>query len=215
MMMHAYSELYIDNVMDNMGCMLRYVDNDCKIDISTFFSWFIQSGIAFQIESGNPKYLVGMSGIELANEVIYRTKGERYNIQSQYCLERGVSYWVGWIICYYQWYRKISFESIVNCGLSIKEIEKRYILHEADKAKFVDVADEIIRANTKKSLLAYYRKLNGMTQKELAEKTGVPLRMIQLYEQGQNDINKASVDYVIRLSNGLGVTVEKLILPSY
>lgn len=211
-MTHAYSELYISDAMENMGSMMRYVENDCDVNLSDFFSWFIQSGIAYQIETGNPKYLVGKSGIELANEVIYRTKGFNPMVPENPFYDNDVAYWIGWIICYYQWYRKISFETIINFGLSIDEIRKRYILHEADVSKFVEVADNIIEGCMKRRApLAYYRRMSGLTQKELADKSGVPIRMIQLYEQQQNDISKASADYVIRLAKGLDVSVEKLI----
>lgn len=36
------------------------------------------------------------------------------------------------------------------------------------------------------------RQKRNMTQKQLSEESGVSLRMIQLYEQRQNDINKAA-----------------------
>ena len=39
-----------------------------------------------------------------------------------------------------------------------------------------------------------------MTQKELAALSGVSLRIIQLYEQRQNDINKAAGSVINRLA---------------
>lgn len=36
-------------------------------------------------------------------------------------------------------------------------------------------------------------------------------RMIQLYEQGKNDIAKANVDYILKLSKAIGVDIELLI----
>ena len=36
------------------------------------------------------------------------------------------------------------------------------------------------------------RQKRNMTQKQLSEESGVSLRMIQLYEQRQNDINKTA-----------------------
>ena len=41
--------------------------------------------------------------------------------------------------------------------------------------------------------------------------SGVTLRMIQLYEQRQNDISKAQVNVVISLANALGCRVEDLL----
>ena len=45
----------------------------------------------------------------------------------------------------------------------------------------------------------------------MSEASGVTLRMIQLYEQKQNDINKAHVAVVISLAKALGCEVEDLI----
>ena len=60
--------------------------------------------------------------------------------------------------------------------------------------------------NLKRIRLSY-----GCTQNELAERSGVSLRSIQMYEQRNKDINKASVDTVYRLSKVLGCTIEDLI----
>lgn len=48
-------------------------------------------------------------------------------------------------------------------------------------------------------------------QQQLSEASGVTLRMIQLYEQRQNDINKARVDVVVSLAHALGCEVEDIL----
>lgn len=50
-----------------------------------------------------------------------------------------------------------------------------------------------------------------MTQQQLSEASGVTLRMIQLYEQRQNNISKAQVGVVLNLAKALGCEVEDLI----
>ena len=55
------------------------------------------------------------------------------------------------------------------------------------------------------------RKEKGFTQKELAEQTGVALRMIQQYEQGAKDIKKASAITVYALANRLHCSMEDLL----
>ena len=62
-----------------------------------------------------------------------------------------------------------------------------------------------------KSRLKLIREEKGMTQAELAERSGVNLRMIQNYEQGVKDINKASVVTVLQLAEALGCDVYKII----
>ena len=58
--------------------------------------------------------------------------------------------------------------------------------------------------------LAALRKESGLSQKELAETSGVALRMIQLYEQKQNDINKAQASSLQSLAQALGCKIEDL-----
>ena len=57
------------------------------------------------------------------------------------------------------------------------------------------------------------RKNRGLTQVELSVATDVSLRMIQLYEQRQNDIAKAEAGTVIRLARALGCAVEDVVEP--
>ena len=88
-----------------------------------------------------------------------------------------------------------------------------YILHEADVSKFVDEANGVIARNKreKQTPLQRIRKAREFSQKELSEASGVSLRMIQLYEQRQNDISKAQVGQVVSLARALGCEVENLI----
>ena len=126
---------------------------------------------------------------------------------------KGREYWAGWILAYYQWESGKRFEDIVKDGLKLSTVFSMYILHEADESKFVDAANEIIARNKdlRKSKLSEIRKARGFTQQQLSEASGVTLRMIQLYEQKQNDINKAQVAMVINLAKALGCDVEDLI----
>ena len=61
------------------------------------------------------------------------------------------------------------------------------------------------------SNLKRIREDRGMTQASLSDKSGVSKRLIQAYEQGYKDINKAQVLTVVRLAETLGCTVTDLI----
>lgn len=212
-MTHAYSELYLDDAMNNLGDMMEYAVCDLGYEPDTFFGWFISSGIASKFEKGNPKYVAGMSGFELAEAVLTATNVIFERKVPSYYEDKGREYWAGWILAYYQWMTNQRFEDIIKGGLSVSSVFSMYILHEADESKFVDAANEIIGRNTKngKSRLQEIRKARGFTQKQLSEASGVALRMIQLYEQKQNDISKAQVTVVINIAKALGCEVEDLI----
>lgn len=84
-------------------------------------------------------------------------------------------------------------------------------LHEADITKFVDIVDVRIRNHFKETNLKRIRSFYGCSQAELAKRFGVSLRSLQMYEQRNKDINKASVESLYRISKVLGCTIEALI----
>ena len=61
--------------------------------------------------------------------------------------------------------------------------------------------------------LKYMREDAGISQAELAKASGVNLRMIQHYEQGDKSINKASVITVLKLAEALDCDVYDIIDP--
>ena len=84
-------------------------------------------------------------------------------------------------------------------------------MHEASEEKFVDVANSILKRKNIATKLQTVRKAVGLSQKELSEKSGVTLRMIQQYEQRQKNINKAQVQYLIALSKVLCCEISDLV----
>ena len=212
-MTHAYSELYLDDAMNNLGDMIEFAVCDLGFDPDMFFGWFISSGIASKFEKGNPKYITGMSGFELAEAVLAATNVPYEKREPSYAEFKGREYWAGWILAYYQWETGKRFGDIVKDGLALSTVFSMYVLHEADESKFVASANEIIARNkeNRKTKLFEIRKARGFTQQQLSEASGVTLRMIQLYEQRQNDISKAQVTVVINLARALGCEVEDLI----
>ena len=212
-MTYAYNEEYLDDAMKNLGDMVDYAVQTCGYGPDEFFDLFISSGIASQFENGNPKYVTGMSGVELAQAVLRNTSGVTDFPEANFSEDYGREYWAGWILAYYQWIRNKRFEDIVSDGLPLSEVCDMYILHEADESKFVENADIIIERHKRqrKTKLHIIRKARGFTQQELSDASGVTLRMIQLYEQRQNDINKAQVNVVVRLARVLGCDVEDLL----
>lgn len=58
--------------------------------------------------------------------------------------------------------------------------------------------------------LSMIRKNRGISQLQLAKKSGVNVRMIQYYEQGIRDIRKAQARTVLALAKALNCTVEDI-----
>ena len=61
------------------------------------------------------------------------------------------------------------------------------------------------------SKLKEIRKSLGLSQSQLATKSGIGIKVIQSYEQHLRDINKAEALTVYKLSVALGVKMEDLL----
>lgn len=210
-MTYVYDKVYLDDAMRTLGEAMDYVVNSCNLNMDAFLDLFISGGFADQFESGVPKYVSGMSGIELVCDVLEKAgiKGRFPEAESSY--EYSLEYWCGWILAYYQWNTGKSFKRISN-GISMVELEKLYYtLHEAPEEKTVYVLDKIIGRNIPHTQLQILRKTAGYSQKTLAEKSGVNLRNIQQYEQRVKDINKASAGALMALARVLGCRMEDLL----
>lgn len=146
-MIHAYAEIYLDDAMRNLGEAFDYAANDCNIELDDFMEQFIRGGLAEQFGSGVPKYVSGLSGIELVWEVASQS-GQQWELPEpgvEY--DRSPEYWCGWILAYYQWNTGRTFKDI-NQYISMKDILKLYpTLHEAAEEKFVDTLNSILRGH--------------------------------------------------------------------
>jgi len=211
--MNAYNELYLEDASNNLGEFFDYMVHAAKIGIDRAFVWLANSVIGQQFERGNPTYIGGMSGIELAVQLLHEVTGRWYKMMPDSCLDRSKEYWTGWALAHYQWKKGVTFKQMIECEVTASRICEMYILHEADISKFIENVDIIINdaKAMEKSRLKRLRQYCGYTQKQLSEKSGVSLRMVQLYEQGQNDLSHAQAGVVAELARALNCTVEELL----
>lgn len=210
-MTHAYQEMYLNKAQSVLGDAIDYAVNTCGISGSDFIKLFLASTICRRMENGEPTYLAGKSGIEIVREVSFETTGKEITNEPQEHFGRSKEYWIGWAVAYYQWYSSRKYSEIFKV-LSFEELQQMYYtLHEADISKFVDIADARIKEYFKDTNLKRLRVAYGCTQAELAQKSDVSLRSIQMYEQRNKDINKASVETIYRIAKALGCALEDLI----
>ena len=206
---HAYSPLYLSKASRAVGNMLHDAVVEFGMDGEDFLKRFIQSDVAEEIESGNPKYIAGKSGLELFLEVMEKTTGKAYDTNFIESYERSPVYWVGWMLTHYQWYSGRTFKSILDT-VPYNELLGLYgTLHEADIEKSYEVLDAHFEKSESKLKTA--RKHCGLTQEELSHESGVSLNTIRAYERKGNDINKAQFDIVLRLAKALKCDITELL----
>ncbi len=205
-MIRAYDGIYLEDAMQNFAVMMDYGSLVCPGGMDGFYDRMLASDALRQFERGNPRYLAGMSGIELANEVICAS-GESCGTVTYILGDRSDVFWTGWSSAYLQWYVGTSFDNLRRWGLPAGEIRRMYpMFHEADLSKFLEAALGIIEGNRSRAenRLKHQRKLAGLTQRELSERSGVSLRMIQAYEQFDQNISKAEAGALLNLAAVLG-----------
>ncbi len=210
-MIHAYQEIYLNSIQSALGEAFDYAINKCNINGTDFIKLFLTSDASKKIEKGDCTYLVGKSGIELAIEIIQSTTGNDVFSEANDTFYRTAEYWIGYVIAYYQWYSSRTFSNIFYV-FSYLDLKNMYqTLHEADISKFVDIADKRIKETMSETNLKHIRKLYGISQSKLAKYSTVSLRSIQMYEQRNKDINKASGETLYNLSKVLGCSMEDLL----
>ena len=206
----AYDEEYVTLAQRVMGDMLDYAVNTLNYELQNFYRMFLISGIARQFEIGNPAYVAGRNGCEVAKEVIVLSGLDMPEDEDLMYLDKSPEYWTGWALAYYQWKSGQSFRQIDH-AVSIDTVCAMYDpLHEADIEKFVYIMNENLKQQDV-SRLRRLRTYAKLSQRQLAEAADVPVRKIQLFEQGERDINKTQGMTLLKLSRVLKCRPEELL----
>ena len=212
-MIRAYHKVYLEKARTNLGRMLDFATYDLGYEPSEFFDHFINCGLAERFGKGEFILTAGMSGVELAYRVLELTYNQVEYPKPRYTADRSPEYWAGWALAYYQWETAMPFEEILEY-ISLDNIIRMYSpYHEMDIRHFCDRMNELYREANPETKLKQFRQRAGLSQSELAEASGVPVRTIQQYEQRQKSINKAQAEYLMMLARALHCNAEDLIEP--
>ena len=133
--------------MRNLAVMMDCGVRKYGYTIGEFYQRFLSCDVSRQFAAGNPRYLVGMSGAELADCVV-EASGGTVSSENDGTYTVGPEYWAGWALAYYQWLTRRSFAYMQGKGLGINEVVAMYYpLHEADLSRFAAAANGIIERN--------------------------------------------------------------------
>lgn len=128
--------------------MMDFSTYDLHYTPDKFFDMFIETGIADLFSIGDPRFIVGMSGVELAYEVLYKL-GIETGVKPNFRIECSPEYWAGWALAYYQWDSGQTFQEIIR-QVSISKIIQMYNpYHEMDISHFAEAMDGLLARNPK------------------------------------------------------------------
>ena len=210
MEIRAYDEEYLAGAQRILGDAVDFAVMTLGLAPDTFGQAFAVSDTSRQFASGNPGYVAGINGCELARKVLDETGVAYTDAEDAMYLDKSPEYWAGWALAFYQWYSSYSFMDILRVVPLGKIIRMYPIYHEMDVLRFADQMREEMKAAHPDTRLRMRRKACGFSQLRLAVTSGVPLRQIQLFEQRQRDINKTAAETLLRLGRALGCSMEDL-----
>ena len=213
MAIRAYDELYLSGAQNILGHALDFAIMTLAIEPNIFGNALAVAESAKQFSEGNPRYIAGMNGCELARAILDDAGVNYPEAEDEMFLDKSPEYWAGWALAYYQWSTALSFMEILR-AVSLEDIIRMYPLyHEMDLTHFVDQMNHLLKDFYPQTRLRERRSNCGLSQSELAAEADVPLRQIQLFEQGQRDINKTSAITLLKLSKALHCKMEDLLEP--
>jgi DNA-binding transcriptional regulator YiaG len=210
MEIRAYNEEYMPLARKVLGDAVDFAVVTLGIDPDKFMEMFWISGIAERFENGNPAYVAGINGCELVRKVLLCIGEADPEQPDELYLDKSPEYWAGWSLAFYQWFSGRSFRRITKAVPLSGIISMYSVYHEMDPMKFRDEMDQRLRSYYQAPVLKEKRSQAGLSQSALARLSGVPLRQIQLFEQGQRDIRKTQAQTLFRLSKTLNCDMEML-----
>ena len=208
--MNAYDKIYLEDAAHNFGVMMDCAVNTLACPAEQFWNRFLASSISWRFSRGSVDIIAGHSGIELALMVLNET-GCRIDTCDTSISISSKEYWAGTVLARYQWKTGLSFKDLTTLGLGlIQTLAMFNPLHEADQSTFDMAATDIIkREDGDKSWLKTARKINGITQEQLSEKSGVPIRLIRAYEQGTISMSNAEFNTIMKLKIALNCVLSE------
>ena len=225
--MIAYDETYLSGAQKRLGAFLDFAASGLGLNLTDAHAAFLASPLSRRFAAGDPAVVAGRSGEELAldilgsgesseagvTDVIRTRKPREIPSATSWVPHESASpeYWTGWALAFYQWASGYAFEAIDE-RVCIDDIRSLYTpYHEMDVRQFCDRLDELCSKAHPQTNLQARRLVAGLSQRQLSRASGVPVRTLQQYEQGQKDIGKARAEYIIALASVLNTEPSKLI----
>ena len=141
-MAYPYDEIYLESVQKNLGFFFQISLRNLNLLPQDVQNTFLASDVSKQIEMGNPDFLCGKSGYELAliafpkiltDDIIKQAISEPFYPEAEY--------WSGTVLAYCQWKTGKSFSTILAQYPLERILSNYHLMHEADITKMVNLIE--------------------------------------------------------------------------
>ena len=211
MAIRSYNEVYLNEAKRHLGVATDYLANVCRVPVDRIGYIYAYAPTMVLFERGDPGIVAGMSGTELGQRLFREIRpDEESPAPVNSVAGRSPEYWGGWALAHFQWHWCKTFRWIFARASMSDLLGKYSVYHEMDVSRFLeDFMRELESVKVEKNLRRM-RLAAGYSQSELSRLSGVNIRNIQLYEQGVQDINRASASTLASLARPLACTIEDL-----
>ena len=141
-MAYPYDEIYLESVQKNLGFFFQISLRNLNLLPQDVQDAFLASEVSKQIEMGNPDFLCGKSGYELAliafpkiltDDIIKQAISEPFYPEAEY--------WSGTVLAYCQWKTGKSFSAILAQYPLERILSNYHLMHEADITKMANLIE--------------------------------------------------------------------------
>ena len=141
-MAYPYDEIYLESVQKNLGFFFQISLRNLNLLPQDVQNTFLASDVSKQIEMGNPDFLCGKSGYELAliafpkiltDDIIKQAISEPFYPEAEY--------WSGTVLAYCQWKTGKSFSAILAQYPLERILSNYHLMHEADITKMANLIE--------------------------------------------------------------------------
>lgn len=207
----AYEKSYLPEAKSHLGFCTDYLINGCGIPADRVGSVYATSPTMKAFGCGDPAVVAGISGLELGQRLYRGLFGtDETPTFAPDRTGRSAEYWGGWALAHFQWHWNRPFRWIFARTTLSNLLAKYSTYHEMDISRFVEDFKGELDAVELEPDLRRIRRAAGLSQAELARRSGVNVRNIQLYEQRAQDVNRASAATLAALARCLSCSIEDL-----
>ena len=144
-MAYPYDEIYLESVQKNLGFFFQISLRNLNLLPQDVQNTFLASDVSKQIEMGNPDFLCGKSGYELAliafpkiltDDIIKQAISEPFYPEAEY--------WSGTVLAYIQWKSGKSFSEILSHYPLERILSDYHLMHEADITKMAEMIESTL-----------------------------------------------------------------------
>lgn len=217
-MMCAYDRLYLADAMAVLAEFFEYAVDDYGAEGDEVSDLFCMSPLSDMFAKGNPSVVSGLSGPELFARFTRELGYDDAALPKPlFRFEKTPHYWAGWVAAYVQWRLALSFDELFRVMPYDELVARYHPWHEASEEHFCELFVEMARDSEARvpTRLAISRSALHLSQRELAHRSRVGLRSIQMYEQRRKDINKAQAQTLQSLARALHCAIEDLMEPVF